>query len=269
MRSKSSEVICSVVEDDGSVSEIVGLIDQRLLHMHTAAPPPLHIHTALSLSLLYACLCLTDNTQVSIISKSQRPRSIDEVRGRGRGRVSSRVGPAKEEEEAEEEMSSTGNTPLFKTVQLRQIQHFLPAPDAASICTAGSQSRVGSRRIKNANLLLPLPLNDDDVGATTAASPRVVDSNSIVVDPLKLPNSSSSRDEVSRIVFKKSMEDMKVRTVPTTHTCLHTHIYVCIHCSTDRLIDCTLTFHAHLPTYSTRDMSSTAPWHMLPTGRGS
>ena len=85
MRSKSSEVICSVVEDDGSVSEIVGLIDQRLLHMHTAAPPPLHIHNALSL--LYACLCLTDNTQVSIISKSQRPRSIDEVRGRGRGRA--------------------------------------------------------------------------------------------------------------------------------------------------------------------------------------
>jgi hypothetical protein len=102
-------------------------------------------------------------------------------------------------------MSSTGNTPLFKTVQLRQIQHLLPAPDTASICTAGSQSRVGSRRIKNANLL-PLPLNEDSGGA--------VESSSIIIsinDPLKLPN--SRRDEVSQSVFQKSMEEMKVQYV--------------------------------------------------------
>lgn len=103
-------------------------------------------------------------------------------------------------------MSSTGNTPLFKTVQLRQIQHLLPAPDTASICTAGSQSRVGSRRIKNANLL-PLPLNEDSGGAVVSSS-----SNEPMItinDPLKLPN--SRRDEVNQRVFKKSMEEMKVQ----------------------------------------------------------
>lgn len=141
---------------------------------------------------------ITSHHQVSIISKSQRPHSIDEVRGRSMGRGSDH-----------ELMSSTGNTPLFKTVQLRQIQHLLPAPDTASICTAGSQSRVGSRRIKNANLL-PLPLNEDSGGAVDSSSNEPIIA---INDPLKLPD--SRRDEVSQRVFKKSMEEMKVLYVHT------------------------------------------------------
>ena len=90
-------------------------------------------------------------------------------------------------------MSSTGNAPLFRTVQLRQIP-FLPHADAASICTAGSQSRVGCKRIKNVNVL---PL-DCAVESTQQGG----------VDPLKLPN--SRRDELNQIVYKKSMEEMKV-----------------------------------------------------------
>lgn len=190
MRSKSSDVISSVLEDDGSVSAYW----MSVCTLHT-----------LSLCMSYDNDNDNITIQVSIISKSQRPHSIDEVRSRSMGRGVDH-----------EVMSSTGNTPLFKTVQLRQIQHLLPTPDTASICTAGSQSRVGSRRIKNANLL-PLPLNEDSGGA--------VDSSSIN-DPLKLPN--SRRDEVSQSVFKKSMEEMKVQYVHNLQTILFAQVMMVI-----------------------------------------
>jgi len=139
--------------------------------------------------------------KVSIMSKSQRPRSIDE---------------ADYGSSAQGDMSSTGNTPLFRTVQLRQIP-FLPVPDAASICTAGSQSRVGSKRIKNINLL-PLDSSSAPRFGSPVAAAVTYTSNALatVFDPLKLPN--SRRDEISQIIFNKSMEEMKVR-IRLMHAC--------------------------------------------------